>query len=118
MPKSSPPYPAEYRRKMVELVRAGRTPGELSKQFEASAQTIALTGWGQEEDKRKAKESGFDEHFTKPLNGAVLERLLAKLPADSKPRNHLLPGADAKADAARAAGDEKVSDVHDSRGLA
>jgi transposase len=40
MPKTRHPYPAEFRRKMVELVRAGRSPGELAKQFEPSEQTI------------------------------------------------------------------------------
>ncbi len=40
MPKSHPPYPPEFRRQMVELVRAGRTPGELAREFECSVQTI------------------------------------------------------------------------------
>jgi transposase len=40
MPKSRPPYPAEFRRQMVELVHAGRTPEELSREFEPSAQAI------------------------------------------------------------------------------
>jgi transposase len=40
MPKSRPPYPAEFRRKLVELVRAGRNPEDLAKQFEPSSQTI------------------------------------------------------------------------------
>lgn len=40
MPKARPAYPAEFRRKLVELVRAGRTPQELSRQFEPSAQAI------------------------------------------------------------------------------
>ena len=40
MPKSHPPYPPEFRRQMVELVRAGRTPGELAREFECSDQTI------------------------------------------------------------------------------
>jgi transposase len=39
-PKSRPPYPPEYRRQMIELVRAGRGPEELAKEFEPSAQTI------------------------------------------------------------------------------
>jgi hypothetical protein len=43
MPKSPPPYPAEFRRRMVELVRSGKTPTELSRQFEPSAQ--AITNW-------------------------------------------------------------------------
>ncbi len=40
MPKSRPPYPAEFRARMVELVRSGRTPEELSREFEPSAQAI------------------------------------------------------------------------------
>ena len=40
MPKSRPPYPAEFRRQMVELVHAGRTPEELSREFEPSAQAV------------------------------------------------------------------------------
>jgi transposase len=40
MPKSHPPYPPEFRRRMVELVRAGRTPEELSREFEPTAQSI------------------------------------------------------------------------------
>jgi CheY-like chemotaxis protein len=37
---------------------------------------IALTGWGQEDDKRRAKRAGFDHHLTKPVDPAVLEELL------------------------------------------
>ncbi|MFG1825880.1 transposase [Microbispora bryophytorum] len=37
---SRPPYPPEFRRQMVELVRAGRTPEELAKEFEPTAQSI------------------------------------------------------------------------------
>jgi transposase len=40
MPESRPPYPAEFRRQMVALVRAGRTPDELSREFEPSAEAI------------------------------------------------------------------------------
>ena len=40
MPRSRPPYPPEFRRQMVELVRSGRTPEELSKEFEPTAQAI------------------------------------------------------------------------------
>ena len=39
----------------------------------------AVTGWGQEEDRRKAREAGFDSHFTKPLSPATVEDLLATL---------------------------------------
>ena len=40
MPRTREPYPREFRQQMVELVRAGRTPEELSREFEPTAQTI------------------------------------------------------------------------------
>jgi len=40
MPKARPPYPPEYRRKIVALVRAGRSPNEIAAEFECSAQTV------------------------------------------------------------------------------
>jgi two-component system, sensor histidine kinase len=42
----------------------------------AGAFIIALTGWGQDQDKRRAKECGFDEHLTKPADLDVVEQLL------------------------------------------
>jgi PAS domain S-box-containing protein len=38
---------------------------------------IALTGWGQEEDKRRALEAGFDHHLTKPVDAAAVENMVA-----------------------------------------
>ena len=40
MPKTKPPYPPEFRRRIVELVRAGESPDKLAKRFEPSGQTI------------------------------------------------------------------------------
>ena len=40
MPKSRPPYPPEFKRRLVELVRAGRNPEELAEKFEPTAQSI------------------------------------------------------------------------------
>ena len=40
MPRTRLPYPPEFRQQMVELVRAGRTAEELSREFEPTAQTI------------------------------------------------------------------------------
>ncbi len=37
---------------------------------------VALTGWGQEEDKKRAMEAGFDHHLVKPADPAELRRLL------------------------------------------
>jgi len=36
---------------------------------------IAVTGWGQEADKRRALAAGFDHHLTKPIEPEQLERL-------------------------------------------
>ena len=36
---------------------------------------IALTGWGQEQDKRMAAQAGFDEHWTKPVDPSRLQQL-------------------------------------------
>ncbi len=41
MPRFRSAYPSEFRRQMVELVRSGRTPEELSREFEPTAQSIA-----------------------------------------------------------------------------
>ena len=39
---------------------------------------VAVTGWGQEEDKRRAQAAGFDHHLTKPMDLAVLEEILGR----------------------------------------
>ena len=49
MPKSRPPYPPEFRRQMIELVRAGRTPEELAREFEPTAQ--AIRNWVRQADR-------------------------------------------------------------------
>jgi CheY-like chemotaxis protein len=40
---------------------------------------IAVTGWGQETDRRRSKEAGFDYHVTKPVEFAALKKMLASL---------------------------------------
>ena len=40
MPKSRPPYPPEVRRQLVALVRSGRDPEDLAREFEPTAQSI------------------------------------------------------------------------------
>jgi CheY-like chemotaxis protein/two-component sensor histidine kinase len=39
----------------------------------------ALTGWGQQEDRRRTAEAGFDHHFVKPVEPNAIEALLAEL---------------------------------------
>jgi CheY-like chemotaxis protein len=40
---------------------------------------VALTGWGQSEDRRRSKDAGFDHHLVKPADPAVVEKLLLSL---------------------------------------
>jgi PAS domain S-box-containing protein len=41
---------------------------------------VALTGWGQEEDRRRSRDAGFDHHLTKPVDPVTLKKLLAEGP--------------------------------------
>ncbi|HJW50479.1 MAG TPA: PAS domain S-box protein [Burkholderiaceae bacterium] len=44
----------------------------------ADTMLIALTGWGQEDDRRRSQEAGFDAHLVKPVDHAQLMQLLAR----------------------------------------
>jgi CheY-like chemotaxis protein len=57
-----------------ELARAVR-----SKPWGTEVVLIALTGWGQDDDRRQAREAGFDAHILKPADPTELERLLQSL---------------------------------------
>ena len=56
MPKHRAPYPPEFRQQLIELVWAGRSPHELSKEFEASAQSIRDWVAQAERDRGKRKD--------------------------------------------------------------
>jgi CheY-like chemotaxis protein len=43
----------------------------------------AVTGWGQEEDKRRSEKAGFDHHLIKPVGPTAIEKLLGELEARS-----------------------------------
>jgi transposase len=49
MPKSHRPYSPEFRQRIIELVHKGRTPEELARQFEPSAQ--AIRNWVRQADR-------------------------------------------------------------------
>jgi transposase len=70
MPKSRPPYPAEFRQQIVELVQAGKSIAELSREFGCSTQTIR--NWIDElgADARKTPPSAKD-----PLSSAERDEL-------------------------------------------
>lgn len=40
MPKTKPEYPPEYKKRVVELARAGRTPASLAREFEIAAKSV------------------------------------------------------------------------------
>jgi CheY-like chemotaxis protein len=39
---------------------------------------IALTGWGQEDDRRRSREAGFDHHLVKPADPEAVQEFLAR----------------------------------------
>jgi transposase len=64
MAKTRPPYAPEFRRQIVELVRAGRTPEELSREFEPSCQ--AIRNWVAAADRSEGRIAP-----TAPVTGAL-----------------------------------------------
>ncbi|WP_170162388.1 PAS domain-containing protein [Caldimonas tepidiphila] len=62
---------------------------EVARRFRrdpALAQTllVALTGWGSDEDKRQAREAGFDMHLTKPVKVTAVQEIVAQCCASSR----------------------------------
>ncbi len=53
-----------------------------SRPWGRDATLVALTGWGQDEDRRRTAAAGFDAHLVKPVDVEALAALLARLPAD------------------------------------
>ncbi len=53
MPPTHPPYPPELKHQIVELVRAGRSPAELEREFEPTAQTIQ--NWVRQADRDQGR---------------------------------------------------------------
>ena len=55
MPKTHTPYPPEFRQQIIELARAGRSPNDLAREFEPSAQ--AIRNWIKQADLDNGKRS-------------------------------------------------------------
>jgi two-component system CheB/CheR fusion protein len=62
-----------------EVARSLRREPELD-----GALLVAMTGYGQAEDRQRSKEAGFDRHLTKPVEPAVLYGLLGELDGTAK----------------------------------
>lgn len=52
----------------------------LRRELPAATRLIAVTGYGQEEDRQRSKAAGFDAHLTKPVEAAALRGVLGALP--------------------------------------
>ena len=77
MPKARPPYSPEFRRQMVDLVRSGRSPEGLAREFEPTAQSVGA--WAAAADQQEGRR----EEVTPGL--AVSERdELARLRRENK----------------------------------
>jgi signal transduction histidine kinase/ActR/RegA family two-component response regulator len=72
---------------LLDINLPGKRGYDIAREFRADsvlADTllIAVTGYGQEEDKRQAQAAGFDHHLTKPVDEHVLEMLIDKALTD------------------------------------
>ena len=68
---------------LLDIGLPGLSGYEVARRFRANeklaaAMLVAVTGWGSDEDQRKASEAGFDVHLTKPIEMTAIERVLAK----------------------------------------
>jgi CheY-like chemotaxis protein len=70
---------------LCDISMPGMDGYQVAKSLRASETTrtaylVALTGYGQDDDRAKALESGFDEHLIKPVGFATLQSLIATMP--------------------------------------
>ena len=79
MPRYRTAYPPEFRRQMVDLVRSGRTPEELAREFEPTAQSISTLVKQAERDAGKrsvgdAYDNAMCESFFATLECELIDR--------------------------------------------
>jgi CheY-like chemotaxis protein len=77
---------------MLDIGMPGMSGYEVAAQLRTkhgadAPRLAAITGWGQEADKREAQDRGFDYHFTKPVSAAVLHELLTNLGRSPRERD-------------------------------
>jgi CheY-like chemotaxis protein len=75
---------------LLDIGMPGMNGYELARRIRAEAWgasvlLVAVTGWGQDADRRQALESGFDHHLTKPVDTQELQALLANLQNSGQP---------------------------------
>jgi CheY-like chemotaxis protein len=67
---------------LLDIGMPGQSGYEVAREFRSNAShagmvLVAVTGWGQAQDKRRAFEVGFDAHLTKPVDPDAVAQLLA-----------------------------------------
>ncbi len=78
----------EYDLVLLDIGLPGLDGYEVARRIRQRTETtrrtriVALTGWGQSEDRRRSRESGFDDHLVKPIDPQALLGLLARLDED------------------------------------
>jgi signal transduction histidine kinase/CheY-like chemotaxis protein len=82
---------------LLDLSMPGMDGYELARRMRAeawgkTAMLVALTGWGQEQHRRRSKEAGFDRHLTKPADPDALRSVLNGSGGSACSPEHLLPG--------------------------
>ena len=74
---------------LLDIGMAGMNGYEVAREIRqahptSSAKLIAITGWGQENDKQRAFDAGFNHHFTKPVDLQRLSALIEAAPLISR----------------------------------
>ena len=69
----------------LDIGLPGMTGYELARRLRAMPATadillVAVTGWGQDEDRRQSKDAGLDHHLTKPVDPGDVRALVAETP--------------------------------------
>jgi CheY-like chemotaxis protein len=78
---------------LMDLGMPGLSGHETCAQMRATAwgrdiKIVAISGWGQESDRAKSRDAGFDEHFVKPMELRSIKRLLRELTGATDQHSH------------------------------
>ena len=74
---------------LLDIGMPGMDGYEVARRLRASpcvprASLVALTGWGQDEDRKRVREAGFDHHLVKPADLGTLQSLITSIQTDGR----------------------------------